>query len=442
MKEIWVLGSKHSKAHRSLGWLSSFPNFSNTDILIVNLESLGTMQFQKRQNQLYNEARRYIFDMLMAGEKQVIIVMSPRQDVLTWLPFVPILEDIAPARLAEFEGNSMLGEYLKMVEECSYYIHSFDGSYFKIKTNPKSSEHENYFFTDDAMRGYGYEMVVDYHVKNRANQPVGGSLRSKIHYGSVSMGAGTTYFEGSFVSGPIVFLPPPTKGTAEEGIDAILNVLLGGKAIETPPRWDSKIDLPGLHNLETQFAQKEKEKSRLIIEIEELNLKKDDIIKLRRLLWVNGESLENTVRDAFVVLGFPEIRKIRPPNLEDWIIDFKHVDKFRHGVFEVKGAEKRTSLADLTQCNKWVEDYLLDNVNVKGIFVSNQYRRMDIRKSLDKREEFAPNELTYAQERKICMLPTHEIFKALIEKMKGNKEITRKSIEQKIVSADGLCKLI
>ena len=71
-KAIWVLGSKHPNAHKSISWGSSFPNFANCDILIVNLQSLGKEQFRKRETELFNEAQRYVFDLIMTGEKEDI----------------------------------------------------------------------------------------------------------------------------------------------------------------------------------------------------------------------------------------------------------------------------------------------------------------------------------------------------------------------------------
>jgi hypothetical protein len=91
------------------------------------------------------------------------------------------------------------------------------------------------------------------------------------------------------------------------------------------------------------------------------------------------------VRDAFVILGFPEIRKIRADNLEDWVFDFKHIKEYEHTVLEIKASEKRTSMADLTQCNKWAEDYLLEGKKVKGVFVVNQFRLNDLGKSAKER---------------------------------------------------------
>jgi len=441
MKEVWVLGSEHSTAHKSISWFSSFPNFSNCDILIVNLQSLRPTRISPIRTKLYIEARRYIFDMLMTGEKQVFVIMSENQVLLDWLPFRPLVGKIKPLKLDEYPKDLIIEGYSKKIGECHYYIRGFDTSFIKALTDPTSNAAENYFFTSAARKDYDLETKVGFNLKNRAKQVIGGSFRFTISYGEAGIAGITREWEGSHVSGAITFLPPTTILSPEEAIDGLLNVLTGGEMTEPLPSWEQKIGFPGLDDLRTKIDEKEKRKETLVNEIEELASKIADVAKLRRLLWADGTPLENAVRDAFVILGFSEMRKIRAPNLEDWVMDFKYIDEFKHGVFEIKGAEKRTAMADLTQCNKWVEDYLLEKIKVKGIFVPNQHRRMDVRASTEKREHFEPNEIDYAQKREICILPTHEIFNTLTKKMNGNQEITRKSIEQKIASTNGLCKL-
>ena len=396
-KIVWVLGSNHPNAHKSIPWLSSFPNFSNCDVLIINLQSLGKAQFQKIRKALSDEAQRYIFDMLMAQEKEVIVVLSTNQTMLEWLPLYPNIKTIAPAEIGEHDLEPPIRDYIKMVEECSYYIRNFDGLYIENLTRPDSSYHENYFFTSKAKDYYSLNVDVEKEVKNKAKQLIGGYFRFKIYYG---MKYGRPYLD-SFVSSRIIFLPPPTKASAEQAIDLIVNSLVGAELIESPPAWENRIDLPGLQDINATIQEKEKAKESIIKEIEKLQNNRENLLKIRRLLWTKGTPLENAVRDAFKVLGFPEIRKMREANLEDWVIDFKHVKRYQYGVFEIKGADQRTSLADLTQCNKWVEDYMLENKKVKGIFVTNQYRLENPTKNRQKREHFEKNEIEYA-----CLLYT------------------------------------
>ncbi len=432
MEKIWVLGSKHSSAHKSISWRSSFPNLADCDILIINLQTLKSEQIQERHNEFF-EAQKYILDLLMTGEKEVIVILSPERKRFEWLPLFPVLKETAPIGVRKHSAISHIAEYVKTVDKCSFYIHTFNSRYFRAKTYPKSDYHENYFFTNEASLGYSGRVYVDSRIKNNANQMIGGCVNFVVDYGG--------RLEEQFASGGIYLLPPPTSCKAEQAIDIILNILTGGELTESPPPWENKINYPGLQDAQRQIIEKEGEKEILIKSIEELKKEKDNMIKIRRLLWTKGTPLENVVKEAFILLEFPEIRKIREENLEDWIIDFKFIPEYKHAVFEVKGADKRTSLADLTQCNKWIEDYLLDKKTVKGIFVPNQYRLADVGTNQKKKEHFEKNELHYADTRNICVLPSHEIFYAVVEKMKGNPQITRKFIEEKIAESKGICKL-
>lgn len=437
-KIVWVLGSEHPNANKSISWLSPFPNFSNCDILIVNLQSLEKQVLEKRSSDLFNEARRYIFDMLMTREREVIVVSSSDQNKLSWLPIYPKIETVAPVKIKR-EEQMPLDMYLKNVEECNYYIRDFELGYVRTLTDPESNFSEKYKFTESALYGYSLTYKVEWRIENRAEQLIGGCFKFIISYG-YKLSPTSFLPRGTFASGPIIFLPPPTKVSAEQAIDLIVNTLIGAEITESPPTWEGKIDLPGLKVINEKIQQKEKEKETIVKEIEKLQNARDNLIKFRRLLWTKGTPLENAVRDAFILLGFPEIRKIREENLEDWVIEFKHIKQYKYGVFEIKGADERTSLADLTQCNKWIEDYLLENKKAKGIFVTNQYRLEDPLKNQEKREHFEKNEMEYAEKREICILPTHEIFYAVTAKLNGDPKITRKYMEEKIANAKGLCK--
>jgi hypothetical protein len=435
-KIIWVLGLKHSNARKSISWLSPFPNFSNCDVLVINLPLLEEEILKKRQADLNLEARRYIFDMLMA-RKDVIVILSANQNILSWLPIYPVINKVAPVKMKEDKGKTPWDAYLKTVEECDYYIRKFAFQYIKALTDPGSEYHENYYFTEIAENShYFLDIATELEVKNRAEQVIGACIRFIIRYGD-----GVFYERGTFVSGSITFLPPPTRVSVEEAIDLVINTLTGAEIAEPSPPWEDQIDLPGLKDINEKIQQKERDKEKIIKEIRELQTEKDNLVKFRWLLWTKGTPLENAVRDAFIFLGFPEIRKIREENLEDWVIEFKHIKQYQYGVFEIKGADERTSLADLTQCNKWVEDYMLENKKAKGIFVTNQYRSVDPLKNQEKREHFEKNEIEYAETRGICILPTHEIFYATVEKLNKNPKITRKFIEEKIANSKGICRL-
>lgn len=67
---VWVLGATSPNAHRCISWQDSIPDLSECDALIINLNSLNQGILEKISQNLYNEVRRQIFEMLMTGEKE------------------------------------------------------------------------------------------------------------------------------------------------------------------------------------------------------------------------------------------------------------------------------------------------------------------------------------------------------------------------------------
>ena len=434
-KVVWVLGSEHSNAHNCIPWNSSFPNFANSDILIVNLQSLNENLFRMREEELVREAQKYVFDLLMTGEKETFVILPEDPLYLKWLPIVPILRDTAPIKVGDHCDSGPLEGYLKTVDDCSYYIHEFLYPYVEKKLNPASGMHDNYPFTSDMGGGYELFLNTDQEIMNKAKQLIG----CRVHFTL------RIYLESEprFRSGSIYFVPPPTEVDIDKGVDILVNTMTGGELLEPSPDWEAEVDLPDLVGLELQIAQKDELRKKVVSETEDLEVRREEIAGFRRLLWTKGTPLENAVRDAFVFLGFSEIGKKRDDNLEDWVIKFESEQDYELGVLEVKGADRRTSLADLTQCNKWVEDYLLEGMgDAKGIFVTNQYRLEDIKKSREQREHFEENELRYARQREICILPSQEIFDAVVERMEDNTKINRSLIEERIASSKGICRLV
>ena len=55
-----------------------------------------------------------------------------------------------------------------------------------------------------------------------------------------------------------------------------------------------------------------------------------------------GTQLEESVKQAFSLLGFEEIDKKRGNECEDWIIDLKFSQEVEFGVMEVKGRKTKT----------------------------------------------------------------------------------------------------
>jgi hypothetical protein len=75
-KKIWVLGAKSYNADKRIGWDSEYPNFSDQDILIINLCSL-TMEVLERIEKKYIQIRQSILNRYSHGGI-IIFVTAPR----------------------------------------------------------------------------------------------------------------------------------------------------------------------------------------------------------------------------------------------------------------------------------------------------------------------------------------------------------------------------
>jgi len=213
------------------------------------------------------------------------------------------------------------------------------------------------------------------------------------------------------------------------------------KLKEDEPDWASKVKMPKVEELEKQISKEKKTIAEANEKIRQLTHEKTEMEKHKKLLWTYDKPLEYAVRDAFILLGFTEIRAGRSKELEDWVIDFKTTKEYVHGVMEVKGSEKRTSMENMNQCHKWVNQYRVkEKEKVLGIFLPNQFRREELPDS-KKRLHFEPNEIEFAKDFKICVLPTVELFNAVKYVLQGNK-LPREENEKRILEADAICKLI
>lgn len=428
--KICVLGSKHRNVDLSLNWYDEIPYLANYELLIINTITLNGEYF-KKEYQKFRELKNNIFNMLMIDNKKVIIIYG---GPISFLPICPVINKFKDADILSCTIESHFFEYIKNITHSSFYIEEilFD-DFFNLTKNLSA---QAYPFAKD-ITGFNYSQTNI--IKNKGNYLVGTSLKM-ILLGESYNGSFTESYK-IYSTGEITFLPPSTNISTEENIDLLLQKLIGIENKEIEPVWIDKILLPNLGDIEgriydvTDNIQKERE------EIKKLEKERSDLTYFRNLLWTKGPVLEKVVLDSLIFLGFDDLSKIRSEELEDGVFKFKTKCNYELGILEIKGSDNRTSLANLTQCNKWVEDYLLDNKNGKGVFITNQNRLKELSLSISNRSHFEPNELEYAKTRKICIIPTFEIFNVVILKLNGDPSITREAIEEKIIATDGLFKL-
>jgi len=156
-----------------------------------------------------------------------------------------------------------------------------------------------------------------------------------------------------------------------------------------------------------------------------------------RLLYETGSELDDAVCDAFKLLGFNEIRKIRGNDKEDWIFNFKSLTNRMYGVIEVKGVKKEISKEDIQQCEGWITDYINSNKNAKGILIANQFRLSSYIDTKNSRLRIEHNLNDYATSRNICIKPSCLLFETVNSLMKGRIR-SRDDIEKILIDSNGV----
>ena len=426
-KEIWVIGAKNSNADKSFRWTDDIPDVTDADIIIIDLSKfppppktdtprhfpppVGPLdptprEIEGRDEKWKERITDNLSDKIFSGGHVIFLLhynsVSAFMCENGLIPYGIDIKNI-PNRIICFNNKHQFAKYLEHADTSD--VELFLPS--PVIDKPRSIRllgSENYKITDKSKRTLGASFVAD---------------------------------AGDGTSGRLTLLPPCQPSKTEQALDAIISVLRGDVA-ELPPQWAEAISIPGVENIENEINGLDDQIKKTKSKISRLESKKNDLVKYRALLYSSGIPLEQSVKAAFIKLGFDEIDQVRSGK-EDWKIELRSIHATKFGVLEVKGRNAQTPVADLRQCMAWVDDYLLQSppICAKGIFVTNQYRWDAYPESKKERKLFAPNQIEFAKLRKICIIPTYVLFEAVKKALEGHKP-DRDKIEQEIFDTNGV----
>ena len=206
----WILGSGHPHADRSIGWDDPFPNFSDPDILIVDLTTLTVPVLESMDGKKLQEARQSIMDKY-CSRGIVVVITQPNFSVTRdgrtrsnycMLPIELQTKKVPKGRAIMWGDHEIFRAYRPHVEYFSFHIKSHESKL----TRPPFAMLKN------------FELFVPH---------CQGILDRSQHY----LGAMLTVHEWddfeppSWVNevGQLVLLPPPT-GPVKDAIGSILSV--------------------------------------------------------------------------------------------------------------------------------------------------------------------------------------------------------------------------
>lgn len=422
---VWVLGSRHPCADKSIGWDDSLPNLSDPDVVIVDLTTLTEEVVERMDKTTMKAVQRDIRDKYCSNGTIVVMAQRPlciRQGRHTYsnydvLPIGIEVRDVPRGSRIAWGSHKIFRAYKGNVDGFSFCIEGFELK----STCPRLG----------ALPNIGMCTPPGQEITDHSQRLLGCvlALCSRDETGGYTPIAET---------GHMIFLPPPTK-PAMEAIGSILSAY--GKALprgRPVPEWAAKLPLAAAERLDAEIEGLEKKVGSLRGEISARVEERDAILAHRRLLFAKGPGLEDAVGEAFKTLGFVEIERRGGPDAEDWTFGAS-TNGCQHAVVEVKGADKRTKHRHIVQCNKWADDLEgRSGESIKGILVANQYCSSEYPKSIDDRAFFEPNELSYADRKDVCIIPSFVLYEAVKKVLDGEAAPDRSATERRITGARGV----
>ena len=210
----WVLGSAHPSADRSIAWDDPFPNFSDPDVLIVDLTTLTVPVLEGMDGQKLAEARQSIMDKYYS-RGIVVVITQPNFSVskegsartnYSMLPIELQTKKVPAGSVITWGSHEIFRAYRPHVEHFSFHIESHEPRL----TRPPLATLKN------------FELFVPpgLEIQDRSQHYLGAML-------TVSEWDDAERRSSVDEMGQLVLLPPPT-GPVRDAIGSILSVY--GKA--------------------------------------------------------------------------------------------------------------------------------------------------------------------------------------------------------------------
>ena len=359
-EEIWVIGHKQTNADKSFAWHDKNFNITDADIIIVDMRTIPTASqledmsrkhvtkelqaratflpysteqrkamIDGRHDAYHNNVDKWIqtlwdnIEDKVCGGGHVILLLHRYEWAFDMyggygriLPFlIDMVKDEKRTKI-HWSNKHILKEYLCQVKEVNYTLDI-------NQVHPTLTLQEDFVIRDNSRKVLGAAYVCG----------------DEIHQGRITL------------------LPSSVTNSSDQEVEKIISILKND-ACESPPHWTKNVTIPGMDKVEGEINGLYEQKNNINDKIKNVESKKKNLGKYYDLLFSSGHQLEIAVKNAFCLLGFGEIKKLRNSIHEDWIIDLKSISNMEHGVLEVKGRNSKTNMADLGQCHKWVEDYL------------------------------------------------------------------------------------
>lgn len=343
-------------------------NIRDYDIVFINLRDLERRKDEFVHENVPEEYKRmyemppsdHIVQLLVSGGDLIITLPNTLQNDLSWLPFAVETHE---------DGGESIAEDTIDDDWDWYFPNAFSWEISFTKGPYEDGRHQ-------------FKIVPL--VKNRYGQ----ALAAKV---VVNRMRGKRTIEARPNWGTIYLLPMLDGWGIDQLAEKMIQHQYPEIDIETvgkSPDWLSDYDAPREDELEEQ--------------IKELQQELAEVQSLKRLLWEQGDELEEAVYDAFRKAGLTIQEEV--PHRRDGAIDLGD----RMIMLEITGTTGSVTERKLSQLNKWVinnQDKFEEEV--AGLFVINYSRDTD---PVDRRLHLDPDRMEYLENSGLQLVTTLDLF--------------------------------
>ena len=430
--DVLVIGTKfRSDKIDSCNWneVGGFNSISNYKKVILDFVTL-----KKENNEINPFKRKNLFSdddfnqFRFEKSNELIIIGNPEEIILDNKVNYRILEMI-DFRVHFVKGrgdnikliNNKFKTYFKYVKKWEYSIINQElermsfGLPFYVIYNYKYEDKTKMGITINpiAMNNSGHAIAFSFRFNiNGYNKPVFGTMHHK-----------------SIESALYIYLPKPTEISMKNAIKLLLKDRYSIN-IETPaPDWINEYKLPNLERIEIKLNKINEDISELTNEFTEYSLQLEDQKQFQKLLYENGNLLNDIILKVLKLFGAEVTHK------EKYQDDGKFDINGMHGILEVKGKKGTCARSDIRQLEDWLDEAENeDKRKYKGVLIINS----EIDKIPENRKNPFPEDCKKkAKNEKIALLNTIDLFNLI--KTYQNDEFDRDEFWETVFNTNGVC---
>jgi len=422
--DILVIGSKGHKLANCVDWTDKIPYLGDYLSVILNLSTLtevalGVISSKKHYvlEKMRDEINEIIWEkarIICIANKHIYFYNSKQGRSFSNYDWCPIKLSLRNEKGEKF--NKKKEGYLSYVDSWSFFL-DWDLDKKEILSHYKQQTNRNYALPEM------FNLLG-----NLANKPVAFRLRT-LEYNLDYHKRATDIV----TSNGIVFFPPTTKVSIEEGINFLTREISGyeEKEINLPPYVEKiklKKEILLENNIESYNSTIVEASEKLESEKKELNR----IIKFKGLLTEDGEKLEELVEEAISLFGI-KLEKVDGKK-EDRIF------RFQDDVIPIEIKGKTASIPERDGLNQLIGRLKYDtpkNFKTHGVLIGNHYKNTPLDESLNGRKRaFEQSVIDKAKIFNCGLISTLEIFKFVDRKLSG--EDIEKEVIDRLFNTIGL----